>query len=41
VMPLYRALLEADRSADARRIYERARAGYHPITQQSVDALLR
>ncbi len=41
VMPLYRALLEADRAADAQRIYGLARAGYHPITQQSVDALLR
>jgi leukotriene-A4 hydrolase len=40
LMPLYAALLAADRKADAARIYASARAGYHPITQASLDALL-
>jgi hypothetical protein len=40
LMPLYRALLDADRGADARRIYASARAGYHPITQSSLDEML-
>jgi len=40
VMPLYKALLAADRGDDARRIYARVRAGYHPITQASIDELL-
>lgn len=38
--PLYSALLAAGRKPDAVRIYERARAGYHPITQGSIDRLL-
>lgn len=38
--PLYGALLTAGRKADAVRIYEDARAGYHPITQSSLDRLL-
>ena len=40
LMPLYRSLLEAGRADDARRIYARARDGYHPISQQSLDDLL-
>jgi leukotriene-A4 hydrolase len=40
VLPLYRALLDSGRQPDAARIYASARAGYHPITQQSVDELL-
>ncbi len=40
LMPLYRALLTADRGDEARRIFARARAGYHPITQASLDELL-
>src|SRR5690606_23188898 len=40
LMPLYQALLRAGREADARRIYAVARAGYHPITRGSIDALL-
>jgi len=39
--PLYRALIESDRDADAKRIYAKARAGYHPITQRTLDALVR
>ncbi|MCH9685329.1 MAG: M1 family metallopeptidase [Deltaproteobacteria bacterium] len=40
LMPLYEALLAAGRKADADRIYAKARAGYHPITQHSLDGLL-
>lgn len=40
LMPLYEALLTAGRREDAERIYAAARAGYHPITQHSVDLLL-
>lgn len=40
LMPLYEALLHAGRRDDALRIYEQARAGYHPITQHSLDLLL-
>ncbi|MCA9648924.1 MAG: M1 family metallopeptidase [Myxococcales bacterium] len=40
LLPLYEALLSADRRADAERIYAQARAGYHPITQHSLDRLL-
>ncbi len=40
LLPLYRALLEAHRKPDAERIYATARAGYHPITQQSLDEML-
>ena len=39
ILPLYRALLE--QSPDrARALYAAARPGYHPICQQSLDALL-
>lgn len=40
LMPLYEALVAADRRADAVKIYEAARDGYHPITQSSLDKLL-
>ncbi|HWB74044.1 MAG TPA: M1 family metallopeptidase, partial [Nannocystaceae bacterium] len=40
LMPLYSALVESGRKPDATRIYASARAGYHPITQQSLDELL-
>ncbi len=40
VLPLYRALLARGRREDARRIYAISRAGYHPITQHSLDAIL-
>lgn len=39
--PLYRALIESGRTADAKRIYAQARAGYHPITQRTLDALVQ
>lgn len=38
--PLYRALLDADRRDDAVRIYATARAGYHAITQRTLDGML-
>jgi len=40
LMPLYRALLTAARGDEARKIFARARPGYHPITQASLDELL-
>jgi aminopeptidase N len=42
VKPLYEALLQApDGKARAAAIYRKARPGYHPITQATVDALLK
>ena len=42
VLPLYRALLATpDGRARAEDIYETARPGYHPITADSVDRLLK
>ncbi len=38
--PLYRALIESGREADAKRIYGQARGGYHPITQRTLDELV-
>jgi len=40
LLPLYDALLRADRRDDALRIYREARSGYHPITQHSLDLQL-
>jgi hypothetical protein len=40
LLPLYEAMLEADRRTEALEIYAAARSGYHPITQHSVDQLL-
>lgn len=40
LVPLYEALIVAGRRDDALRIYGEARAGYHPITQHSLDQLL-
>jgi aminopeptidase N len=40
LVPLYRALLESGREADAQRIYGLARAGYHAITQRTLDTLV-
>ncbi len=40
LLPLYEALLEANRRDEALEIYAAARSGYHPITQHSLDALL-
>ncbi|MEM7153668.1 MAG: M1 family metallopeptidase [Myxococcota bacterium] len=40
LMPLYEALVAAGREDDAKRIYGQARAGYHAITQHSLDQLL-
>jgi aminopeptidase N len=42
VKPLYEALLQAPNGkARAAAIYQKARPGYHPITQATVDALLK
>ena len=32
LLPLYRALVAADRQDDAQRIFETAKPGYHPLT---------
>jgi aminopeptidase N len=41
LMPLYQALIERPETRErADRIYARARAGYHPISRKSLDALL-
>ena len=42
VRPLYGALMETDQGRDlARRIYARARPSYHPITQRTIDGIVR
>ncbi len=42
LLPLYRALAASDDGmAKARRIYEKARPGYHPVSRSSIDALLQ
>jgi leukotriene-A4 hydrolase len=39
--PLYSELVKTDEGKElARRIYTRARPGYHPIAQKTIDALL-
>ncbi len=41
VRPLYEDLMKTPRGAElARSIYAKARAGYHPITQASIDAIV-
>jgi leukotriene-A4 hydrolase len=42
IVPLYRDLATtAEGKALAKRIYARARAGYHPVAQSTIDALLK
>jgi hypothetical protein len=42
VVPLYEALAKTpDGKAFARGVYEKARAGYHPLTQASIEKALR
>lgn len=40
LVPLYTALVRADRKDEARAIYTKARPGYHPISQTTLDELL-
>lgn len=41
VLPLYEALMKTPRGAQlARTLYAKARPGYHPITQASIDAIV-
>ena len=41
VKPLYEDLMKSPRGAElARSVYAKARAGYHPITQTSIDAIV-
>jgi len=42
VRPLYEELMKTPKGAEfARATYARARAGYHPITQASIDAIVK
>lgn len=42
IKPLYEALVETSEGAErARRIYERARPGYHPIAASTIDSILQ
>lgn len=41
IYPLYRALKEKGELATAERIFEKARAGYHPIAQRRVAEILQ
>lgn len=42
IVPLYEALMETEHGARfARRVYERARAGYHPMAQATLDAIIQ
>ena len=40
LVPLYEALVAAGREADAKRIYGKARSGYHAVTRSTLDTLL-
>jgi len=41
IVPLYKAMMETDDLQElAKRIYEKARAGYHPLAQQAVDPIV-
>jgi aminopeptidase N len=40
LMPLYRAFKETGQIEIARRIFEKAKAGYHAVSRESVEALL-
>jgi len=42
IVPLYKALLEKkDRRAFTQSIYDKARPGYHPLAQGTIDALFK
>jgi aminopeptidase N len=41
IYPLYRALKEKGELATAERIFEKAKAGYHPIAQRRVEEILQ
>lgn len=41
IVPLYEAMMESDDLQNlAKRIYQKARAGYHPLAQQAVDPVV-
>ncbi|HEX5625701.1 MAG TPA: leukotriene A4 hydrolase C-terminal domain-containing protein, partial [Saprospiraceae bacterium] len=40
LMPIYKALIEHQLGTEAARIYQTAKAGYHPISDHSVEKLL-
>ena len=42
IVPLYRAMMANPKTKEtARRIYAKARPGYHPIAQGSLDKIVR
>lgn len=42
IVPLYKALAESEEGKDwARKVYQTARPGYHPLAQGTVDAILK
>lgn len=42
IVPLYQALMETDDLQElAKRIYQKARPGYHPLAQQAVDPIVK
>ncbi len=42
ILPLYRELAKTpDGLAFARKVYQQARPGYHPLAQGSVDEILK
>ena len=41
IVPLYAELLKAGRAKDAQTIYRKARPGYHPMAQNTLDQLLK
>lgn len=41
IVPLYQALMETDELQElAKRIYQKARPGYHPLAQQAIDPII-
>lgn len=41
IVPLYEAMMATkDLQELARRIYDKARPGYHPLAQQAVDSII-
>jgi hypothetical protein len=41
LMPIYRAMKETDRRADAVRIFERSKQNYHAVSNTSISELLK
>jgi leukotriene-A4 hydrolase len=41
LMPVYTALKETGHVQDARRIFEKAKGGYHAVSRNSIEELLK